>query len=152
MSRAVNLYFIEEHLANSTPFSLVLLFFFSSVSLTSPLLFIKSFRDDWEWNADGDTFWDGDDNYWAGDDELAYAPVDGSSDKGRMNDGAGSIFINAMQSIVYLVGLIFCSGGLFVGYTVQDRQLPLNFPLSNDAESLEMMIPKKSSRRHPDHP
>ena len=103
-------------------------------------------RDDWEWNADGDTFWDDDDNYWAGDDELAYAPVDGSSDKGRMNDGAGSIFINAMQSIVYLVGLIFCSGGLFVGYTMyKTGNSPLNFPLSNDAESLEMMIPKKSA-------
>ena len=114
----------------------------------SPVLccLLNHSRDDWEWNADGDTFWDDDDNYWAGDDELAYAPVDGSSDKGRMNDGAGSIFINAMQSIVYLVGLIFCSGGLFVGYTMyKTGNSPLNFPLSNDAESLEMMIPKKSA-------
>ena len=80
-------------------------------------LFGNSCSDDWEWNADGDTFWDDDDNYWAGDDELAYAPIE-SEDKGRMNDGAGSIFINAMQSIVYLVGIVFCCGGLFMGYSM----------------------------------
>lgn len=107
-------------------------------------LFGNSCSDDWEWNADGDTFWDDDDNYWAGDDELAYAPIE-SEDKGRMNDGAGSIFINAMQSIVYLVGIVFCCGGLFMGYSMyKTGSSPVSFPMADEPEALEMMIPKKS--------
>jgi hypothetical protein len=106
--------------------------------------FTSLFGDDWEWNADGDTFWDDDDNYWAGDDELAYAPIE-SEDKGRMNDGAGSIFINAMQSIVYLVGIVFCCGGLFMGYSMyKTGSSPVSFPMADEPEALEMMIPKKS--------
>jgi hypothetical protein len=109
--------------------------------------FTSLFGDDWEWNADGDTFWDDDDNYWAGDDELAYAPVDSLTDKGRMNDGAGSIFINAMQSIVYLAGIIFCSGGLFIGYQMyKTGNSPVAFPVSDGPDQMEMMIPKKAGQ------
>lgn len=35
-----------------------------------------------------------------------------------MNDGVGSLFINAMESVVYFVGIVFCTGGAFVAYKV----------------------------------
>jgi len=78
--------------------------------------FTSLFGDDWEWNEESENFWDDDDAYWAGDDELAYAPTDSLEDTSRLNDGVGSLFINAMQAIVYFVGFVFCSGGAFVGY------------------------------------
>jgi hypothetical protein len=100
--------------------------------------FTSLFGDDWEWNAEGDSFWDDDDNYWAGDDELAYAPIESEKTKDRMNDGVGSLFINAMQSVVYFIGIIFCTGGAFVGYKMYSTgSAPLNFPMADEPE-LEM--------------
>jgi len=111
--------------------------------------FTSLFGDDWEWNADGDTFWDDDDNYWAGDDELAYAPIEQPSDK-RMNDGVGSLFINAMQSVVYFVGIVFCSGGAFVGYKMfTGGSAPIAFPLADEPGDMEMLITKPGKANVP---
>jgi len=97
--------------------------------------FTSLFGDDWEWNTDGDTFWDDDDNYWAGDDELAYAPIDALEDNSRLNDGVGSLFINAMQSIVYFIGLVFCSGGAYLAFKMyRDGDAGLNFPMADEPE------------------
>jgi hypothetical protein len=105
--------------------------------------FTSLFGDDWEWNADGDTFWDDDDNYWAGDDELAYAPMEAVEDKTRMNDGVGSLFINAMQSVVYFIGMVFCTGGAFVGYKMYTGQVsPMAFPMADEPGDTEMLLAK----------
>ena len=108
--------------------------------------FTSLFGDDWEWNADGDTFWDDDDNYWAGDDELAYAPMDTVEDKTRLNDGVGSLFINAMQSVVYFIGMVFCTGGAFVGYKMYTGQLaPVSFPMADEPGDTEMLLAEKKA-------
>jgi len=97
--------------------------------------FTSLFGDDWEWNAEGETFWDDDDNYWAGDDELAYAPIDSLENKGRMNDGVGSLFITAMQSVVYFVGIVFCTGGAFLGFKMyKTGAMPVAFPMADEPE------------------
>jgi len=108
--------------------------------------FTSLFGDDWEWNADGDTFWDDDDNYWAGDDELAYAPMEAVDDKARLNDGVGSLFINAMQSVVYFIGMVFCTGGAFVGYKMYTGQLaPVSFPMADEPGDTEMLLADKKA-------
>jgi hypothetical protein len=97
--------------------------------------FTSLFGDDWEWNSEGESFWDDDDNYWVGDDEMAYAPMDSLEDKGRMNDGAGSLFINAMQAIVYFVGLVFCTGGAFLGFKMYNGEAPpMTFPMADEPD------------------
>jgi hypothetical protein len=104
--------------------------------------FTSLFGDDWEWNSESESFWDDDDNYWPGDDELAYAPMDSLEDKGRMNDGAGSLFINAMQAIVYFVGIVFCTGGCFIGFKMyQGEAPPMAFPMADEPdESKDRLI------------
>lgn len=114
--------------------------------------FTSLFGDDWEWNAEGETFWDDDDNYWAGDDELAYAPIDSLENKGRMNDGVGSLFINAMQSVVYFVGIVFCTGGAFVGYRMfKTGAVPVAFPMADepDMEMSDRLLAKDGKANVP---
>jgi len=136
--------------------------------------FTSLFGDDWEWNAEGsegnaggaggenagaagvedeekDSFWDDDDNYWAGDDELAYAPIESTKEKARTNDGAGSLFINAMQSIVYFLGIVFCTGGAFIGYKMyKTGSAPVYFPeAEEDVESKSTLLDKKGMANVP---
>mmetsp|Transcript_51498 Transcript_51498/g.117171 ORF Transcript_51498/g.117171 Transcript_51498/m.117171 type:complete len:713 (-) Transcript_51498:350-2488(-) len=76
--------------------------------------FTSLFGDDWEWNTDGDTFWDDDDNYWDIDDTFEYADARGEG-KGKKGDsgGGGGIFIAVLEGMVYLVGAVLCGGGTY---------------------------------------
>lgn len=64
----------------------------------------------WE---DDDGWWDDeDDSYWVIDDGLEYETE--ADENTKMNDGAGGAFIASLEVLVYLVGLVVCSGGIYI--------------------------------------
>lgn len=63
---------------------------------------------------DDDEWWDDDDYYWDMDDTFEYARYTKSTPS-KMNDGAGSIFLSVLESIVLVVGAAICSIGGYMG-------------------------------------
>lgn len=64
---------------------------------------------------DDDGWWDDDDYYWDMDDTFEYARYT-KSKPAKMNDGAGSIFLSVLESIVLVVGAAICSVGGYLGF------------------------------------
>jgi len=73
---------------------------------------------------DDDAWWDDDDDqYWIADDQfgLDFAQEDNYG----INDGAGGTFIASLEFVVYSIGIIVCSGAIYIGIQwYNNRPLP----------------------------
>merc|ERR1711988_1741043 len=67
------------------------------------------------WDDDG--WWDDDDNYWEVDDAFEYTTGRGEHTTSGPGGtaGAGGIFMNVLEGLVYIVGAILCGGACYVG-------------------------------------
>jgi hypothetical protein len=58
----------------------------------------------------------------------------------------GSLFINAMQSVVFFIGFVFCTFGVIGGYKMYSGELPpVHFPMADEPGDTEMLLATKKA-------